>query len=117
MKRDMDLARKILLEIEAHPEPYEVGIKFEGITEKEIFYHIKLLYQAGLIEAREESEFGSSGWSVDCLTWAGHEFLDASRDETRWEKAKNLIFQKGGSLSFELLKITLSEIMKKTLFS
>ena len=118
MKRDMDLARKILLAIEAYPEPWDVPTSLTmGYSPVEISYHIKLLAQAGLIEAMDISTLGEYEWRANCLTWQGHEFLDASRDESRWIKAKGIILKKGGSLSFEILKQVLMEIMKGSILS
>jgi Hypothetical protein (DUF2513) len=31
------------------------------------------------------------------LTWAGHEFLDAAREPSRWEKARDLVLKAGGA--------------------
>lgn len=116
MKRDMDLIRKILLAIEAHPKPdsWEKPIDFniEGHSSEEISYHLKLLAEAGLIEAKDVTTIGKYEWRANCLTWQGHEFLDASRDESRWKKAKRLVFEKTGGLSFEMLKLALVEGMK-----
>lgn len=54
MKRDMDLVRKILLALEAHPEPWDwFELKIDGHSGVEVSYHLKLISQAGLIEASE----------------------------------------------------------------
>ncbi len=42
----------------------------------------------------------------------GHEFLDASRIETLWDMAKSTITDKGGQLSFDMLKRVLFELSK-----
>jgi hypothetical protein len=51
-------------------------------------------------------------WLAGGLTWEGHEFLDAARDDTRWSKAKKLVQEKGGSLMFEALKAVLVQTLK-----
>jgi len=53
MKRDMELVRKILLETEARSwsqsdDPVEV----KGYSAEQIAYHIKIMFDAGLIEPR-----------------------------------------------------------------
>ena len=55
MKRDMDLVRQILLDTENIPflrsgQFYEP--KIEGYSQEEVSYHVKLLHEAGYIEAR-----------------------------------------------------------------
>lgn len=48
MKRDMELARQILQQVEDHPEPIGfVTLTIPGRTPEEVFYHVKLLAQAG----------------------------------------------------------------------
>jgi DNA-binding transcriptional ArsR family regulator len=113
MKRDMDLIREILLEIEAHPEPWgDIKIKIQGSSPEEVSYHVKLLYQAGLIEAIDLSSMGNFVWVPQSLTWQGHEFLSASKDISTWRRASRLVLEKTGGLSLELLKFTLMELLK-----
>lgn len=50
------------------------------------------------------------------LTWLGHEFLDAARDDGRWEKAKSAISKVGG-WSFEVVKHILVELAKDAIKS
>lgn len=91
MKRDMDLVRQILLAIEASPEPtLPQHPVITGVSESDVIYNIMLLKQAGLIDG---NDFRAMGQPMPVyisigLTWAGHEFLDAARDESRWAKAK-----------------------------
>lgn len=119
MKRDMDLIRKILLAIEAHPKPDNWGVPIDlaikGYSPEGISYHIKLLAQAGLVEAKDASTMGKYQWRASSLTWAGHEFLEASRDDTLWEKAKKLVLEKTGTLTFEGLKLALMEVIRRSL--
>ncbi len=106
MKRDMDLARSILIEVEAATEPWGMlEINVDGYEAENISYHIKLLYQAGLIEAEDTSTLGVGGfeWSASSLTWDGHEFLEAARDDNRWDKAKDVILKKGAGMPFDVL--------------
>ncbi len=59
MKRDMDLAREILFEVEKCEDPWGPNeIQIEGYADQLVSYHIKLLYQAGLVEAQDVSSTG-----------------------------------------------------------
>lgn len=102
MKRDMDLARSIMLALEESPGPNLVDIYMEayvqGHTPEEISYHVMLLHEAGLIKALDMSSFGQYDWSPERLTWEGHEFLESSRDEGIWKKAKKIMVEKAGAL-------------------
>jgi Hypothetical protein (DUF2513) len=110
MKRDMDLARQILFEIEKLPHGHDVIFQpeIERHSSDEISYHIMLLTQAAYIEGEETPD----GWYAKTLTWQGHEFLDAAKDESRWNKAKKIVMDKGGAITFEMLKQLLLELMK-----
>lgn len=114
MKRNMDLARAILLAIEESDSVVGfLRFTISGATDAEVSYHVMLLHEAGLIEAHDASGMNAHQWFPERLTWAGHEFLDASRDETMWNKAKKLIQDKGGSLTFEILKEVLVNLAKQ----
>lgn len=115
MKRDMDLARLILLEIEQHPF-IGVGfeLKLEEYKREEITYHIILLAEAGLIEADDASTLANIEWLPKRLTWQGHEFLDAARDNNRWNQAKATMSKVGGFV-FEVGKQVLLELIKSEL--
>lgn len=114
MKRDMELGRKILIEIGAKesndwgPPPL-----IEGYSQEVVSYHLHLLLQAGLIEAKNLP--GTTDWAVKALTWAGHEFLEAAKNDSLWEKAKKLALEKTGTFTFEALKLALIEVIGRRL--
>ena len=120
MKRDMDLCREILLYVEAcegSVGPKEV--KIEGYTTDQIGYHAKLLADAGLLEGKVSTGVGQSvhRFKPRCLTWEGHEFLDAARNVSRWKQAKSTSIEKAGQLSFGALKTALTQLVQKALDS
>ncbi|MGH7137033.1 MAG: DUF2513 domain-containing protein [Pirellulales bacterium] len=49
------------------------------------------------------------------LTWSGHEFLDAARDEGRWTEAKRLTKEKAGSITMAALTQILTRLMTQAL--
>src|SRR6056297_716450 len=105
MKRDIDLIKEILLQMEESGNPLQpVKIDIENRSQNEVSYHIKLLHQAGLIEAENVSGTDSFKWIPISLTWHGHEFLDAIRNDTVWTKLKAKISEHGGNIPFQLLK-------------
>jgi hypothetical protein len=113
MKRDMDLSRQILLEIEKSPSVTGyIEIILPGKTNDEISYTIKLLSEANLIEAKNLTDSTGFDWKAISLTWQGHDFLDSARDNTRWEKAKSIAIKKAGTLTFEVLKQILASLIK-----
>lgn len=113
MKRDMNLARSILFKLEKRQD--YVGftdLEIEGYSSDKISYHVMLLSEAGLIEAMNLSTHGGPDWRAVRLTWDGHEFLETSRDESRWKNAIEIMTKNGGGLAFEVLKLVLSQLMK-----
>jgi hypothetical protein len=105
MTRDMDLIRLILLELEQHQNPNrQVNIRAKGYSPEQISYHVKLLAEANLIEASDVSGYGSFNWLPTSLTWSGHEFLDATRNESVWHKLKAQLKDRGMTLPFELVQ-------------
>lgn len=114
MKRDMELIRSIMLEAEKSQDPYElIDPKIEGHNELEISYHIALLDDAGLLHGHDRSAIGIFRWSAGPLTWAGHEFVEAARDESIWKDALAITDKAGNGTVFELLKKALMHILEK----
>src|SRR5260221_9662339 len=104
MKLDMDFARRILLDLEESDIATGEGpieLKYPDRPEIEATYHVQLLNEAGLIEAEclQSMDEGDFHWYPKRLTWEGHQFLDASRDEGRWKKVKDVVKEKTGGLT------------------
>ena len=114
MERDMDLVRRILHEVEK--APFDMGgvdVKLPGVSDEALQNHLLLLWEADLIHAMDASGGGNPQYLPIRLTWIGHEFLDASRDDTLWNKAKGVVVKKTGGLTFEVLFALLKEWAKE----
>lgn len=104
MKRDMDLIRKILIDAESrnfeNGEPHEL---FQTSTPDEA-YQIALMKDNGLVEGDiTTTNLIPSEATIYRLTWAGHDFLDAARDNTIWKMAKEKVLKPGASWTFSIL--------------
>lgn len=111
MKRDMDLVRKILFEVENSPEEGIEDFKIEPFSREQIIYHIRLLQDSELIEGKLVGS-GNAGivwYGINRMTWGGHDFLDACRDDGRWGQAKE-IFNKLNGVTFDVIKQVLVEL-------
>lgn len=107
MKRNMELIRLLLLE-------QEEGALPEGLSsypDDEQIYNLQLMHDAGLIvgDFQRDSSGTARGASIERLTWAGHDFLDATRDSKIWKKAKEHVIKPGVSWTFQ----TLLEFLKR----
>ena len=113
MKRDMDLARLILAKVEDDPDADGLGsrkLSVEGRSDQEVTYHVQLLDEAGLVTMEEMRTSSGLVCLPRRLTWQGHEFLEAARSDTLWQKAKKITVEKTGGLGFEFLKTALTKL-------
>jgi hypothetical protein len=120
MKRDLDLIRKLLLYFEAKADDRMDGCPvIDGYSSLEIKYHLLLMDEAGFLRCeREVTPTGRTIYVLPMsLTWQGHEFLEAARNDTFWRRAKALVIEKTGALSFELLKAALVLLAKEAVQS
>lgn len=114
VKRDVELIRRVMLAVEKSKDPYElVDPKFEGHTETEISYQIALLDDAGLLHGQDRSAIGIFRWSAGALTWSGHEFVEAVRDEAVWKEALTIAGMTDDGVVFEILQKALMQILEK----
>ncbi|HCZ17655.1 MAG TPA: hypothetical protein DHV85_24400, partial [Candidatus Accumulibacter sp.] len=94
MKRDLNLVRDILLWA---TEQDGAGIGQNPVlpdySEETIAHHVHLMWEAGLVDAVEITTLDGPGPSAILLsvTWAGHDFIDAARDNTIWNKTKSKV--------------------------
>lgn len=92
-------------------------LEIEGYEPSQIAYHVGLLHEAGLLYAEDwthmDSEFPE--WLPARLTWAGHEFLDAARNETTWRQARDKVVEITGGISLQILTAYLQHIAREKL--
>jgi hypothetical protein len=107
MKRDIDLARRLLLDIENRGADCSVGVlrsEPNHETEERIRYHLRLLIDAGLLK---EVDRTSSGVPCVRLTYEGHELLELTRSEARWREAKWTCQERTGGQSLIAIRALL----------
>ena len=114
MERNWDTIREILIRLEAmEPEKgcLQLG-DFPSEKAYEYSHHVELLIEAGLIQGQMSKTLGThaSDFLAIRLTWEGHEFLDAIRSDTVWNKAKASFVKGGLSMTFDLVKSVASDI-------
>ena len=115
MKRDMDLCRKILIEIESWPTTLGPRpVEIDGYTDEQIGYNAWLLAQEGLIKGRDRAGIGRAvhAYSPSCLTYQGHDFLEHARNDTRWKTAKDKLVSTGGPITIQAMKTILDALTK-----
>lgn len=135
MKRDWDLIRKQLTDVEeendlfsdvpAEPiykdqdwDTYEKQLKEFRAIEGRIFGHFELLVENGYIDglqiARSLDGQFHYGLHSPRLTMKGHDLLDTMRSATIWEKIKSTAKKKGIELTFDAIKTIGVAALKST---
>jgi hypothetical protein len=125
MKRDWDLIRKQLTDIEEdrdvlvdipdkpkwigqQREEYEQQLNEFKTVEGRIAGHLEMLINNGYIDGlyvqRGCDGHFSYGPTSPRLTMAGHDLLDTMRSSTIWESIKSTAKKKGVELTFEVIK-------------
>src|SRR5688500_16315619 len=114
MQRDMDLVRQILLAVEDHPNGFAPNdITIAGYTSEQISYHAHLMGEAGLLNVIDITTNDSTGpeGMIRSMTWLGHEFIEAAREPSRWNQAKQVLHKAGGA-SFQVWTAVLTQLVK-----
>lgn len=113
MKRDMDLVRSILLEVEEATRPLSAGdLDYRGHSQEEVACHVNPMAERGLLGA---TSIGS--WSrptvyisINGQTWDGQDFLDVMRDERVFARAKKAVKASLGTTTFDVIKAVLAKL-------
>jgi hypothetical protein len=110
MRRDMNLVRSILISLEGEEED-----DLTEFTQEQIGYHNYLVMSSGLAYGVDMSSKADKYPSaiLTSLTWEGHDFLDAARNETTWKKVMYKIKDSTGTVAFEVLKALLIAASKE----
>jgi hypothetical protein len=105
MKRDMELIRQIMINVEDDKYQYGQRISLDGVTMETCAYHVALIFDAGLAEGRilETNMCPYAGALIYRLTSAGHDFCDGIRQDTIWNKAKEHVLKPGASYGLSIL--------------
>lgn len=102
MKRDLNLVREILLWTDQQEEgSFGCNPEIPEYTEEQVAYHVHIMGQAGLVESADITDMGSSSPAglLMSVTWAGHDFIRVSKDETTWKKAQSKVLSSGMSFT------------------
>lgn len=82
----------------------------DNYSKEDIVYTIKMLKNAGYINAQFCGYDDQQIYYVSSLTWNGHQFLDNIRDNTVWKKTKSIL-SKFTSVSLEITSQVASQVI------
>lgn len=118
MKREMDLIRRIMLRIEDKADLRHEVITIEGEDSERVGHHVDMLYQAGFIDGLRSQPMSSPFGVVMVrdLSWEGHEFIAAIRNDTVFARLKEaLTAQELATASLKVLAEVSLELSKQWL--
>ncbi|MEG0376378.1 MAG: DUF2513 domain-containing protein [Raoultibacter sp.] len=106
MKRDMDLVRRILIELSDSRETLSASAFVDDKVDFDtVCYHYQIMDDAGLIKA--SVMYAGDGYYsgiASSLTWDGNDFLSAIKSDTVWSKVKMRIAKTTGDASLDVIK-------------
>ncbi len=110
MKRDYHLIRELLRTLEEKTNPGHMTAEdfhIEGYQKLQIGDHLRQLYEAGFISGEAirsttTPERIIDVWPFD-LTWQGHEFIAAARNDSVWKKVRSNLGDRFAAVPFSVL--------------
>ena len=122
MKRDMELVRRLMLAIEAQPAGARVtgaDLLVDGDDDTTVAEHLHMLIDHGFLKGTPDRAIAHRKSPlrvhIHGITWKGHEFLDAVRDDTIWNKTKDKVASVGGSATVEIVTQVATGFIKQML--
>jgi len=115
VKRDWDCIRAILIALDDKGDTVSAvrPENINGFDSDTVSYNIRLLIDARLIDG---TCIKPTDGSLRCLAfemkWDGHELLDRMRSDTLWNRIKSAARERAIPLSFDVVKILGTEIIK-----
>jgi hypothetical protein len=109
MKRDIDLCRQLLLDLEAHGPECAINTLRSGLAteaDDRLRYHVRLLVDAGFVK---ELERHATNVTYVRLTNSGVEFLELCRSDARWRDAKAVVLDRTGGQSLTVIRTLLTK--------
>ena len=117
MKRDLDLVRQILLQIEALPAGPPAQYRASEIEDPVLLAHFELVLASGLVNGKISRSQSSRGdvISISGLTWEGHEWIETVRQDSVWNETTSTLLERRGALTYELTRVVADRILRRRL--
>lgn len=111
MKRNIDLIREILLQLEEDRLPYQSGPIGDWDIES-VIYHKGLIFEAELAHGVNASTMEGRDFCLTRLTNKGHDFIESARSKKIWDQAKGKLSEIGGVASLSVINELLKQLVK-----
>ncbi|WP_170211365.1 DUF2513 domain-containing protein [Robertmurraya siralis] len=117
MKRDLNLFKDILINLENHPKSEFIGkFNLDGIDKEFLDHHLELMRDAYLIKGEFFYADNRLTWSSLKITNDGYDFLENAKNDKVWKRALEVVKEKGGNVSLEVFKEILKQSAKIMFF-
>ncbi|MCU4582501.1 DUF2513 domain-containing protein [Acinetobacter gyllenbergii] len=111
MKRDWDVIRNLLIEIEALTYSDSFNLNSNELDDPQDIIKLEmadmLLAKGFLTDGRDAYLDGGLVLYNLKLTWGGHELVDTIRDQKVWNRIKAISKEKGVDITFESINVML----------
>ena len=109
MRRELDLIRLLLFKFE---RPDQL-VNLDMYSASQQIYHSALLIEAGYVHGVIviDADGYPTSTRVSRLTWAGHEFLELTRDDTIWNKAKSVVAESAKGVATEIVTSACKQLL------
>jgi hypothetical protein len=121
MRRNDDLIRKLMLDLENTNEHVTDKHFVDGFGRDEVAYHLALIVKSGYAEGKTLYGNASADTTIPNavvvmrLTPSGHDFISTVRDPKIWSKVKERAARVAGGVTLEILKQLGSAVVKQHL--
>lgn len=106
MKLDWDLCRRIMIAVEEADvgSDNDLSIEIPGHDARVVSYHVKALWQGGYLDAEsvpDDEDFEFTWYVPRAVTFSGHRFLAATRDDKVWKRTLKSVGDKVAGATIE----------------
>jgi hypothetical protein len=116
MTLNADIFREILRQVECHPAQQDgIDLQINGYAAEMISEHVRLLRDAGYLEARTIVKSDREVWKPICLTFLGRDFLDVAIFDMVWDTAKDALRDKQAAVTLDALSTALRSVAHEML--
>lgn len=107
MRRDMDLVRKIFVEVHSWGQTDFRTIQIEGYDSAQVQWQIAQMIDAGLLDGlvkRSQRGDGAIDTAVRGINWEGSELADVILNDSLWAQLKEKLSDGIATTPFEVIK-------------
>ena len=118
LRRDLDLVRRVLLDLEEAVGPLDAdAFATDAVSRDVVAWHFQIMDEAGLIVATVRQCNGNpyATARAERLTWAGCEYLASVRDGRAWSEAKRKLAKFAVDAPLPVVQELVTSIVKANL--